>query len=60
MPRRERQTIRDGVHDETTRRFEDRFIMIGSTLDYVRNNLSTKEKEFSFEMLMKLAEWHVK
>ena len=48
--------LRYGVFGEETRRFEDQFIMSGSTLEYLNDNWSTKEKEFNFEKLVKVAE----
>ena len=56
----ERSTIRDGVFNEQTGKFEDKMIMSGSTLEYVRENLGGREAEYSFDTIVKLAEWHVK
>ena len=40
----EKRMIRDVVFSEENWRFEDQFIMNGSTLEYLRDNWSTKEK----------------
>ena len=56
----ERSTIRDGVFNEQTGKLEDNMIMSGSTLEYVRENWGGREAEFSFDTIVKLAEWHVK
>ena len=56
----ERRMIRDGLFTEQTGKLEDKMIMSGSTLEYVRENWGGREAEFSFDTLVKLAEWHVK
>ena len=49
--------ILDVVFSEENWRFEDQFIMNGSTLEYLKDNWSTKEKEFNFEKLVNVAKW---
>ena len=56
----ERKTIRDGVFNEQTGKLEDQSIMSGSTLEYMRENWRAREAEYSFDTIVKLAEWHVK
>ena len=56
----ERRMIRDGVFNERTGKLEDQLIMIGSTLEYMRENWGGREAEYSFDTIVKLAEWHVK
>ena len=56
----EKRIIRDVVYNEKTWRFEDQFIMCWSTLEYLKYNWSTKEKEFNFEKLVKVAERKIK
>ena len=34
--------------------------MSGSTLEYIRDNWGGREAEYSFDTIVKLAEWHVK
>ena len=41
----ERRTIRDGVFNQQTGKFEDQMIMSGSTLEYMRENWGRKEAE---------------
>ena len=55
----EKGMISDGVFSEETGRFEDQFIMSWSTLEYLNDNWSTKEKEFNFETLVKVVEWRI-
>ena len=52
--------IRDGVFNEQTGKFEDQSIMSGSTLKFMRDNYGGREAEYSFDTIVKLAEWHVK
>ena len=56
----EKRMIRDGVFNEQTGKLEDQRIMSGSTLEYMRNNWGDREAEYSFDTIVKLAEWHVK
>ena len=56
----EKKTIRDGVFNEQTVKLEDQSIMSGSTLEYMRENWGAREAEYSFDTIVKLAEWHVK
>ena len=58
--RGKRRTIRDGVFNEQTWKLEDQSIMSGSTLEYMRENWGEIEAEYSFDTIVKLAEWHVK
>ena len=50
--------IRDGVFNGQTGKLEDHSIM--STLEYMRDNWGGREAEYSFDTIVKLAEWHVK
>ena len=34
--------------------------MSGSTLEYMRDNCGGREAEYSFDTIVKLAEWHTK
>ena len=56
----ERSSIRDGVFNEQTGKLEDKMIMSGSTLEYMRENWGGREAEYSFDTIVKLAEWQVK
>ena len=56
----EKKIIRDGVFNEQTVKLEDQMIMSGSTLEYMRENCGVREAEYSFDTIVKLAEWHVK
>ena len=56
----ERRMILDGVFNEQTWKLEYQLIMSGSTLEYMRNNWGDREAEYSFDTIVKLAEWHVK
>ena len=56
----EKCTIRDGVFNEQTGKLEDKVIMSGSTLEYMRENWGGRGAEYSFDTIVKLAEWHVK
>ena len=56
----ERRMIRDGVFNEQTWKLEDKMIMSGSTLEHTRENCGGREAEYSFDTIVKLAEWHVK
>ena len=64
----EKSTIRDGVFNEQTGvvvplltgKLEDQVFMSGSTLEYMRENWGGRHAEYSFETIVKLAEWHVK
>ena len=56
----ERRMIRDGVFNDQTGKLEDKMIMSGSTLEYMRENCGGMEAEYSFDTIVKLAEWHVK
>ena len=56
----EKKIIRVGVFNERTGKFEDQLIMSGSTLEYMRENCGGMEAEYSFDTIVKLAEWHVK
>ena len=56
----ERRLIRYGVFNEQTGKLEDKMIMSGSTLEYMRENWVGREAEYSFDTIVKLAEWHVK
>ena len=56
----ERRMIRDGVFNERTGKLEDQMIMSGSTLEYMRENWGGMEAEYSFDTIVKLAEWHTK
>ena len=56
----ERRSIRDCVFNEQTGKLEDKMIMSWSTLEYMRENLGGRETEYSFDTIVKLAEWHVK
>ena len=47
------------MFNEQTGKLEDQLIMSGSTLEYMRNNWGDREAEYSFDMIVKLAEWHV-
>ena len=48
----ERSTIRDGVYNEQTGKLEDKMIMSGSTLEYVRENWGGREAEYSFDTIV--------
>ena len=48
------------MFNEQTWKLEDKMIMNGSTLEYVRENWGGREAEFSFDTIVKLAEWHVR
>ena len=50
----------DGVFNEQTWKLEDQVFMSGSTLEYMRENCGGREAEYSFDTIVKLAEWHVK
>ena len=52
----EMRIIRDGVFNEQTWKLEDKMIMSGSTLEYMRENLGGREAEYSFDTIVKLAE----
>ena len=39
---------------------EDQLIMSGSTLEFMRDNCGGREADYSFDTIVKLAEWHVK
>ena len=41
-------------------KLEDHVFMSGSTLEYMRENCGGREAEYSFDTIVKLAEWHVK
>ena len=56
----ERRMMRDGVFNEQTGKLEDQRIMSWSTLEYMRNNWGDLESKYSFDTIVKLAEWHVK
>ena len=56
----EKKTIRDGVFNEQMVRIEDKTIMSGSILEFMRYNWGGREAEYSFDTTIMLAEWHVK
>ena len=56
----EKKTIRYGVFNEQTLNLQDLSIMSGSTLEYMRDNWGAREAEYSFDTIIRLAEWHVK
>ena len=43
-----------------TGKLEDQVFISGSTLEYMRENWGGRETEYSFDTIVKLAEWHVK
>ena len=56
----EKSMILDGVFNKQTGKLEDQVIMSGSTLEYMGDNWGDSEAEYSFDTIVKLAEWHVK
>ena len=52
--------ILGGVFNEQTEKLEDQSIMSVSTLANMRDNCGGMDAEYSFDTIVKLAEWHVK
>ena len=55
----ENKTIRDGMFKEQTGKIEDQSMMSARTLEYMRDNCGGREAEYSFDTIIRLAEWHV-